>query len=729
MTEFSFFLREYTVETEAFPSYSEGFAVRYTDQPGQVFKRKTVDGELRFFGADFLWIMAKGVNQMLYLSIKDDEGSVVVECQFTRRQGTTNYDNSIFTVTPTVVDGYETILTALDREVNWLHYYPDHSEVEIPVMPIIQIYEAGSTKITCYSYGHWWTQTVENPTFLHSKLLQDFVFGDKTEVWTAMTTDPTLSSYQFSPTTYLSDDGLMRIVEQRQANPDYDPIEPWIDPPFLYRWAIVDVLSGDTLYAEPEYNHPEMSTTDSLFRNFLEDPAQTKTLRMRRRKFYMRMVSANGDAQEWTMVKPDDIMPKSIYRFAVQLDPTYMGEDGVIAFGGIEDEENRYTGSMPHFTGWPKTPENHPTPGYEYVAPTSLNADCVPLDPDSWDGFSYWFMPTAQHAEWVSAERYTYRHILKDAYRLHGVIAAMLRGANIPLQHELTDSSFFTGGMATYLTPKGNILTWGYDNPVSVSGITLGQLLETLKKVFKVYWHVDGGRLKMEHISWYMRGGQATGEPTLNLDLTATFERRRIKNLDFELNTVQYDALNLPFGMSYAWADESSQMFKGWGIQYHGATYPGIDLTVEEERAELVSADLQHALVNPDRYAKEGLFVINAVRSLGASGLSVPYYTFTVGDATYRVMNGRMSFAYLLKEYHGDDLLTWAHYINTIYTEATLVKASMTQTVNFPYQVEINWLRPFKTGVGTGFIKELQVNIDTGYVSGTLALPEPNENE
>ena len=706
-------------ETQVFPVPVNSFALKYVSADGEVFKRKQLQGALRFMGADYELIMSQTTDKSIQLRITfDDSDTSDIIATFTIRASSVNIDNQAIEVTPIIVDGYEQIMTVLDREVNWLNYQPQIKQITIPVFPLIQIYEIGSDKITCFGRSGYWTQIVENIITNAPDLKNKYHFGEPKDLL-YLSTNAAMTSYVFDINTWKSSDNRYAINNTSDINPDYDPQDPWDT---LYYERIEIWEEGSPLFVMDHYAHPSQLTHEYIFTQAIfYKVGGTETATFSRRRFVCRLVSSNGKGPQWSRVLTDDIMPQSIYQYAVQLpaDPVFAGTD-------YEDEENRYWGHQPHYAFFPKTPANHPSPGNEILVPFGIN--CFPVDPESWRSFSVWFEVSSQHKEWVTAERYTEMFVLKDAYTFQGVINAFLLATGVSLSFDIDTDSEFLKNFPFVITPKGNIVVWRYTHPTTVNNMTLGQLLETLKKLMQVYWYVEDGHIKFEHISYFRKGGTYDGVPEVDLDLTQTYDMRNYVPLSYGLNSITYENMSVPFGVQYRFADECSFLFNGFGIQYYHSYYPGIDLTIEKVEIETVSTDIQHALVNPDRYSKEGLFFLQ-----DSSGV-VPFETFELEDdegenPSYTLLNGKLSMLYLLDRYHRDDLLKWVCYINTMYRELDMIKYTIRQSIDFPHVVEIDWLKAYVTDIGIGLLEEAVVDLDTGYVTGVIKHYETQTSE
>ncbi len=730
---YKFFIREFFEETEVFPIISGNFGVKYADVDNEAFKRPEVQGVLIFKGPGYQFILDRDINTRLYLRV---EGKTEFECFFTRRMGVMDYDNRVFRVTPIMADGYYEFENAIDRPYNWLAHGPQVTPAEIPVMGVIQIYRPGSTRITCWGKGGYWTQPVENVVTTQGRLRSEHGFGQTISVMHLQTKDQLyhgggLSSYILDLDNAVVQHGW-GIVEiettdghwklELETNPGIttDPARPGYPEVPFERWVMRNMNDGGAIvYAEYsghwtyDYRHPH--DRQHIDNTWLVHVGTGSHMMVRAHTFMMRLVTKRGFTEAWQQIPDNDIMPASMYRFALPLQGT------IFLYDAWADVENPYYGTQPEHAFYNRTPDNHPFPNEQMLVPTGNH---VPIDPEAWEGFSVWFTPSGAQSTYVNGIGYSETHILRHCYPIEGVIQALLQGAGVDIQFELSDSEFFQAN-PLYVTPKGNLVRWDYSTPATVNEMSLRGVLDMLKKYFRLFWHIDDGHLKIEHISWYMRGGTYSGEPDIALDMTTTQDLRGLRYLADGLSSVRFDDLDVPFGVDHKYMDPASHIFQGFHIRYNIVVYPGINTAIENVEHE-PSADLQFMLINPGRHSTEGLFLLHAT----GTPLEVPFDTFALTDPygpgpSYTLLNGKVSLLYVLDRFHGDDLLTDRHYINTIFrTDSELVKLSMLQDVNFPIGYEIDWLKAYRTWVGLGLMKEFVLNLDTGYVTGTLMLAE-----
>ena len=697
---YNFFFLDGAVETPCYPIYDDNFRIKHEAVDGEAFKHMRCDGVFRFMRGDYTYIIGKALEDRILVNIRDAEG-LVLQVRFTRRMGETNFDDRVFTVSPEVVDGYEDFLKLMDIEVNWLDGAPAHESFHIFVPPMVQIYEAGSENITCYSHAGWWTQKVRNVISDFPRLTgldaQGCKFGAPTQITYAVT------SFPFDTLIFTnSSNGMFRFRSIRETNIDFDPQDRMRAPEHLFRWVVERIIDGAIYWdSVPERQRPPIERVEF---EPVHINAGGRSLSFRRRTFFCRVVS-NAMPTGARLLPEEDVLPGGFYRSAIPITGA-----GITATDG--------------FT------ETH-TPGLSTTLP-------IPIDPSDFDIVSIWYGSNTtvegMLANTAFVEEFTLRHV----YSLPAIMNRLLQGVGANIQFDITDCGILQPGTLNKkygLTPKSNVTTFNYTNAATVSTLTLGQFLDMLKKVFKVYWHIEGGRLKLNHITFYLSGGsdwlRQNTFPTFHsmIDFSAFMARKSNLPLDFGLRKVTYDNEVLPAEIQHEWMDNSSQAFKGYGINYNINAGSQFFANSVIEKIEFVSTDILYTLVNPDAASREGLFLLaadltNNIRPFSFTivrdgGINAPRMQF-------RLLNGEVSFAYMLEAWHRFDLLSRTGHVQRFprFAEPTM-KPVVNQTFNFPYQIRINPLQGMRTALGFGVVHEISVNLTNHYATGLLKMGLP----
>lgn len=749
---------------QCFPLYDDSLGLKWSATEGEAYKRKVITGELSFYREDYIYIVSKPLNERIFLEIYEDE-TLIETCRFTRRMGQTNLDDQSFKVAPDIVDGYEDFLVLMNNKVNWLDHSPAFSELECRIRPILQIYEAGSRNITCYSKDGYWVQQVENVITSNFKLTSighdGCNFGQPFEVFYGV-----VSPY-FSigmPIFTNNENPQFRIQEEAESNPYYpDPDNPY-EPPQLYRYRVYRI-SDNEIFWESGVHGQQWLIEQLVF--FAVHPSVAGTVfQLKKRSFYLRVVGNN--LTNARLLPNEDILPRGFFRHAapvtaqgmmVQIDAYKLPIGGTITTDAnhfLSQQEqttgdlNLYWGMRPHLSI-----QKRRSDGFYFLAPTG---DAIPVDADGWDMVSFWYETPAHIDQMLSGN--IHRHTIRHVYGLHEIIKAILKGVGSDIKFEPGDAPILElndSGVTQWkylcFTPKSNVTTFQYSIAASKSEFSLKEILELLKTVFRVFWHIENGRLKLNHISYYLRGGY---DEALNyfehhhtqipnqlpapffdqLDLSKLKAKKSLKALDFGLRQITYADGVLPEGYEYEWMDESSQFFRGFGVQFR-RTYTGNRLgvftEVDTRRVDNLSTDLLYTLINPARVSRDGLFgfMVDTDRGyMGGYPITIAKDPKNITPETsiqISLMNGYMSFLWLLDNLHGYDLPTRHVHINQYPRRSITTQAVVIQQVDFPFRLNADAVKGIRSSLGFGVVKELSVNFTNKYATGQINMGEPTD--
>ena len=181
MIKYSFYLSSGSVSRQARPIYKDDLSLEYAFEQGQMFRRSTLSGELVFMGEDYTFIMSKAFDARIGIEIKVQwtENGVAQSYwkgYFYRTDCTINVDDRKISVKPTTDDKYNKILAGLDKEYDLIKLNPAIQPVNLTRRPMIQIYAAGDSVVSCFLAGMQWEQDANEETN-DGKLRNDFHFA------------------------------------------------------------------------------------------------------------------------------------------------------------------------------------------------------------------------------------------------------------------------------------------------------------------------------------------------------------------------------------------------------------------------------------------------------------------------------------------------------------------------------------------------------------------------
>ena len=396
-------------------------------------------------------------------------------------------------------------------------------------------------------------------------------------------------------------------------------------------------------------------------------------------------------------------------------------------------------------TKFGRVPEGTPNTGEYYkefqVSVVTGLSNPLPVSSTNWRAVSLWFFNNLdiRYTEFIDGQDY----VLRDSYPLHSVIQILLREIGSTVTHDNTPeySGFlysatnplggftfldfdggtiatdYSGNLTHFLTPKSNIIAGEYDQPAQKSEVTLAQILNMLRDVYKVYWHVENGKLRLEHVSWYQKGG-TYGSNIIGSDLTILSQPRNNKKWSFSENKWDFDKENMPERFEYGWMDDVSLPFEGNPIQIK-SNYVQLG-RVEDLNVNGITTDIDFIMGNPQEVSKDGLCLLSAVLVDGI--YRVPFIEMDIGHNQEVVMqNGFLSWLYLHPKFHTYDLPADKVNINgedtTLFNNNTRQKK---QEVTYPASQTINPYQLVRTGLGDGSIDKLKIDMESRMIKATI---------
>jgi hypothetical protein len=284
--------------------------------------------------------------------------------------------------------------------------------------------------------------------------------------------------------------------------------------------------------------------------------------------------------------------------------------------------------------------------------------------------------------------------------------------------YSLSSNPDYIGNLDYFITPKSNLVNANYDQPARKAELSLQQIFKMLSDVFKVHWHIDNGRLRLEHVSWYQKGGTYSFTPVVGSDLTTLQNIKVHKSWDYLQNNFEYDKEAMAERYEYGWMDDVSPIFEGNPINIiSNFTQEG---KIEDASNGRFTSDVDYVQSNPQEISKDGFMLLGAVNESGT--YKIPYMRWYNGDnKQFMLQNGFLSWSYLHSKYHTSDLPSDQVNINgqdvTLYQNITKQKK---QKVKFPLVDTFNPYQLIRTGIGNGKIQKISVDLESNMVDGDL---------
>lgn len=600
---------------QAFPVYKDDLAIDYALEQNQEFYRGKLSGKLTFQKDDYLFIRSKAFDTQfdVVISISYNAGqtwAVYWSGQFWKTDCQFDEDNQTAIVTPNVNDRYNAVLAGMEKEYNLIDLVPVIEPVKLDKRPMIQVYVPGQTVIGCFLSGMWWEQECEAVTdesalentyhFAKNKtarivevtqqgtpVIPELFFGD---TYTGVgTTDYVKGAYKFQHVyasssggaaeyfyiKRVSDDQIMWWVAFVNQMPKTYPIELTLQP---YEGS---GATGDIKL----YIHDT-----SVFARYVTDVEQALGLNT-------------------YLIPDDDIVENNRnyhYVFGYYFPNTIWISD--------------YLTTTP--TKW-----GIYQPGLYYDAgiPASVGyGDAYPIARAAWSRISFWFVFDV--FDWITEQYWRKEYTLKDAFPIWSVISVLLAKVAPGITHDgTTDYSQFLYGQnligitqTLLITPKSNLVTAGYDQPAQKAPITLKRVTDMLRDCFRCYWFIDEqNRFRVEHISYFMRGGTYTGQPVVGIDLTQQIVTRNGKPWAYARNQYEFDKPEMAARYQFGWMDDVTELFDGYPIDII-SKYVNPD-NIEQIDVSQFTSDVDYILLNPGEISKDGFVLLSAKNQIQTS--------------------------------------------------------------------------------------------------------------
>ena len=710
---------ETTATKFVYPNYADSLALNFEKQSNEEYFRRKLSAALTFYSADYDWIMANSLNintrYVLDMDISNNGGKTwtaywkgdfwKTDCEF-------NSDDKTIRVNPQVNDAYSVILKGIEKEFDLVKLAPEIRPIKAWRRPVVQVYMAGRTTIGCFLAGMYWEQDCESEDN-HNRLENVFHFKRNVNVRTITAAITLVGSttvigynyyYGLAPATentsttydggYLTDSKLVFTYWTTGGQ----------QTPIVYHFKYEIISNGIVYYRyESSNNTGTTPLPNNLVLEGVEQSVinQEATLTYNDTGIYMRCLCDVDEVdEEATYPIPNtDITPDN-RNYSRVIGMRY--PEAIVISPKISADVSRWGLFQPNLY-------------YQYPAGYLESAGLLePVAKNTWGTVSVWFSPTLQLYGFEELARKEFT--IKGAYSLSSVISKLL-GAIDPdgtVTHTAPNDSalFYTSNPITgilsepCIVPKSNVLYSNNDQPAQKGTITLRSLFDMLRDVYRAYWYIENGHLKIEHIKFFNNGGSYSSVPGVGVDLTALFQPRNGKSLAFALDSWSYDKPETVGQYVFGWMDDASLPFRGYPITI-------LNKFVDEERVENInisdfSSDIDYTLVSPNEVSKDGWMLLQPIYT--NSEYQLPIISILDGAKEYIAQNGYCSFLYCRRYYNWDLPAPTYRFGNTIYT-AEGTKKLRRQAVQFVSLGEINLQKLITTNIGNGKIDKITLSL------------------
>ena len=705
---------ELTIEStteRCFPLYKDDLAKDFERESGQQFFREKLTGKLTFEGPDYARIVAAAFDTQFLLSvfISYNGGSTwsqywsgtfwKTDCDF-------DMDAETVIVTPTVVDNYNNILSGMDKEYNLIELAPEIVPIKYDKRPMVQVYVPGQTVIGCFLSGMWWEtecEAISDTSQLENHF--GFALNKKRRVASVSGTMSPQLPPAFVGAVPTTETDLWEV-----QNGEYKcRIEHYSTSggTFVY-WRILRASDDAILWWHGQSTHDPVPYTVTLQPYSGAGTTGNVELTIYDVPVYARYICdvLTVSGQNTSPIPSDDLVPDN--RNYTRMIPYDFSDE--IFFS------QRFSATP---TEWGLF-----QPGQYYQKPYVLGQEeFFPIARSAWGAFSIWFSfgPLSEIVE----ESGRAENVLRDTYPLASAISVLLAKIAPELTHAETAqySQFLYGtnpitgiSQRLLITPKSNVITAGYDQPAQKAMITFRAISDMLRDCFRCYWFIDSQkRLRIEHISYFMKGGSYSGTPTIGIDLTWQTVSRSGKPWAFARNQYQFDKPEMAARYQFSWMDDVTQLFEGFPIDIR-SKYVNPD-NIEDINVSKFTSDIDYILLNPGDISKDGFVLLAA--TLQSGEYKLPYANFIINDADHYLQNAYVAFIYL-QGYYAYDMPAWLYSINGENKIALGVKKLKSQTIRFPMPNDPDLYKLIKTNLGNGQIRKMSLNLSSRSAQTTL---------
>jgi hypothetical protein len=641
------------------PHYKTDVAKDYELENNQKFYRVKISGKFSFVREDYEFIKAQLFDtQFNFLIERSDDWGVTWGFEFLgkffKTDCTINDNDKKVSIQPDPVDDYTLVLAGLDKEYDLIPLAPVIEPLVIQKRPLIQVYIPGDTIVSCFLGGSFWEQDADATDDLE-KLVNDYHFAlcnllqeikisvpgsnaGASGLYTGRMSLGTVDGFEaMSGQLYMNSNNAyyLNVVKRKYTNnPAFSQlygsftceVKRTSDNVVLYR--IFHATASGSRYDVFDFDMPAVGggATGTA-------TGEMATYRVYAR--YLMDVDSIRGLNTYELPEDDIVDYNRNYRRAIgyAISIAYISQN----FSPAPTEWGRYDNAQ------------------YYLPPYSIyNQPFYPIARSTWRYASIWFSFDL-FDNFIEVEGRK-RYVLKDTYPVHSIINTLLKQFAPGITHTpTTDCSLFLYAdqnpitfqkFTLSATQKTNVINGMYKQPAQKAMATLGQFLNMLRDTFRCYWHIENSKLRIEHVSWYEKGGSYSGLPVVGVDLTKLINPRNQKPWSFSSSEYSFDKPDMAERYQFEWMDDVTLPFEGLPIEVKSKfVTPG---KIEEISISNFTSDIDMMLLNPGDISKDGFALFAGVNvnalvkpdtgftsSQGNDGITEPRYDIKTETAGF----------------------------------------------------------------------------------------------
>lgn len=699
----------------AIPHYKE-LSKKYAKETGQEFFRVSIDGKINLFGDDFELVYNSSLeDKMIFIIDKyyrtSGKWEMYYKGEFNKTDCKFNYEKKSCELKTTAIDEYGDIINKYENTYDIIKLAPAITKINLHKRALMQVYVRGSNTITNFFGGTYWEDDVNEAIDSHDDLRNKYYFayigaGNEFNVEGAGIAAVN-GVYAGTNGNWNQWNGYTLYAESTVAgNSSYLYIKRNSDNAILYKSESQYKCSETgNMYIQSSVRMINVDNSNDKFSVF---PIVYHIYR-RLLCDVDTVTDSEGTKNTYALPSNDFVADNRNYKKCI-------GLTGGLFFctSRAVDEPTKYglNDYGQYFTN-------------KFIPTSSGLGRPLPISKNSWANASLWYVYD-NYYEYFD-ERLRKKYTLKNNYSIADVIKALLSQIDPAIKHEATaeysqflyDATMplaFVDRFYIFLTPKSNILKGDYDQPAQKAEISFEGIMKMLQDCFRCYWFIEDGKLKIEHISYFMNGGSYSNTADIQLDFTALTDQFNKKLSSFYQSEIEYDKTDLSQRYEFGWMDNATDLFGGVTIDVN-SNYIQKDKT-EEINANLFSSDVDFMLFNPGNFSSDG-FALLCPTQANTGEYSLPIVATNLIDEngdrySAIVQNWFASWSYLVRLYMWD-MPALSINCNTLgnYLSVNSIKMCMKHTIEFFAEEDPDNFKMIKTLFGNGKIDEISVNIDT----------------
>lgn len=690
---------------------------KYAKERGQEFFRISLEGKINLFGNDYELVRNSGLeDQMLLIIDKYNRASnkwkMYYKGEFNKTDCKFDYDSKKCELKTTAVDDYTDIINKYEDTYDLIKLAPAIERIKLHKRSLMQVYIRGASSISNFFGGTYWEGDVDEAIDSHDALISKYhfyylmagnefyikkagisevngVYAGTNGNWSKWNPGYTckmetvVADYSYAIRLYRNSDNKLLYESELLWAPKYQENNKYIEGENIKMTNVNDPNDAFNIESPFVYH---------IYRRLLCDVDTVE--------------SSEGIKNTYDLPSDDFVTDNRNYKKCIGLSGgtficTSMTVDKPTKYG-LNDYGQYFTNSIiPSYTGFDRA---------------------LPISRNSWANASLWYVYDISYS--LFEQRLRKQYTLKDSYSIASVIKALLSKINPNIKHEATaEYSRFLydttvpismNRFYVYITQKTNILKGDYDQPAKKAEISLESVMKMLRDCFRCYWYIEDNKLKIEHISFFMRGGSYLYNTNIQLDFTKLTDAFNKVSPSYFQSEIEYDKAELNRRYEFGWMDDVTDLFGGVTIDVK-SNYVQKDKT-EEININQFSSDIDYMLFNPSNFSEDGFALLCPIKN-GAS-LELPIVEAQLVDENgdeYKaiIQNFYASWAYLVHFYMFDMPARniECNVLNNLHVEG--IKTCRKHIIEFPIEEDLNALELIKTSVGNGKIDEYSVNMNT----------------